>query len=97
MRNSVSDERSLTLKLVGGLSVIGAALIGGATFITPHAARAVPAFAEQTGQPCKACHVGGFGPELTPFGREFKLGGYTLRTHAAVPLSAMAIASWTHT
>ena len=97
MRNSVSDERSLTLKLVGGLSVIGAALIGGATFITPHAARAVPAFAEQTGQPCKACHVGGFGPELTPFGREFKHGGYTLRTHAAVPLSAMAIASWTHT
>jgi hypothetical protein len=65
--------------------------------LTPHAARAVPAFAEQTGQPCKACHVGGFGPELTPFGREFKLGGYTLRTHAAIPLSAMAIASWTHT
>jgi hypothetical protein len=41
--------------------------------------------------------VGGFGPELTKFGREFKLGGYTLRAHASVPLAAMAIASWTHT
>jgi hypothetical protein len=97
MADSVCDERSLCLKLIGGMSVIGAALIGGVAFLTPHAARAVPSFAEQTGQPCKACHVGGFGPELTPFGREFKLGGYTLRTHAAVPLSAMAIASWTHT
>ena len=41
-------------------------------------AAAVPAFAEQTGQPCVGCHVGGFGPQLTPFGRAFKLGGYTL-------------------
>ena len=59
--------------------------------------QAVPAFAEQTGRNCAACHVGGFGPELTQFGREFKLGGYTLRMHGAVPLSAMAVASWTHT
>lgn len=97
MADCVCNERSLSLKLVGGVSSIGAALIAGAAFLTPHAARAVPAFAEQTGQPCKACHVGGFGPELTSFGREFKLGGYTLRTHAAIPLSAMAVASWTHT
>lgn len=60
-------------------------------------AAAVPAFAEQTGRNCAACHVGGFGPELTQFGREFKLSGYTLRLHASVPISAMAIASWTHT
>ena len=62
------------------------------------AARAVPAFAVQTGQPCSGCHVGGFGPQLTPFGREFKLGGYTLRTDPFnVPLSAMAVASYEHT
>lgn len=90
-------DRSVLLELGGGMSVVGAALIGGAALITPNAARAVPSFAQQTGQPCKACHVGGFGPELTPFGREFKLGGYTLRTHASVPISAMAVASWTHT
>lgn len=95
--SSCKEESALSFKLIGGLSVVGAALIGTAALITPHAARAVPSFAQQTGQPCKACHVGGFGPELTPFGREFKLGGYTLRVHGAVPLSAMAVASWTHT
>lgn len=75
---------------LGGTSAI-AALI----FARP--AAAVPAFAQQTGQPCKTCHVGGFGPELTPFGREFKLGGYTLRSHSSIPLALMAIASLTHT
>ncbi|GAA0308614.1 hypothetical protein GCM10009087_18300 [Sphingomonas oligophenolica] len=60
-------------------------------------ARAVPSFAQQTGQPCQACHVGGFGPQLTPFGRAFKLGGYTLRTSASIPVSAMAVASFTST
>jgi hypothetical protein len=86
----------VSVKLIGSLSIIGAALMGGAILVVPHAAEAVPSFAQQTGQPCKACHVGGFGPELTPFGREFKLGGYTLRVHGSVPLSAMAVASWTH-
>ncbi len=61
-------------------------------------AQAVPSYADQTGQPCQACHVGGFGPQLTPFGREFKLGGYTMRSKAFnVPLAAMAIGSFTHT
>lgn len=91
------NDLSLSTSLIGSLSIIGGALLGAAVLLTPHAARAVPSFAQQTGQPCKACHVGGFGPELTPFGREFKLGGYTLRVHGSVPLSAMAIASWTHT
>jgi hypothetical protein len=70
-------------------------IIAASLFARP--AHAVPAFAQQTGQPCKACHVGGFGPELTPFGREFKLGGYTLRAHASFPVAVMAIASVTHT
>lgn len=39
---------------------------------------AVPAFSRQTGQECSACHVGSFGPQLTSFGRNFKLNGYTL-------------------
>lgn len=62
-------------------------------------ANAVPAFAEQTGQPCAACHVGGFGPQLTPFGRTFKLEGYTMRAGASinVPLSAMVMASYVQT
>ncbi len=61
-------------------------------------ARAVPSFAVQTGQPCNACHVGGFGPQLTPFGRDFKLGGYTARTNSFnLPVSAMAVASYMRT
>lgn len=94
---SDSTSAHSSWKIVAGAWVAGGALVTTAALIAPRPARAVPAFAEQTGQPCKACHVGGFGPELTPFGREFKLGGYTLRTHASVPLSAMAIASFTHT
>lgn len=39
-------------------------------------AQAVPSFARQTGQPCSACHTNY--PELTAFGRQFKLSGYTL-------------------
>ncbi len=64
-------------------------------------ARAVPSFAAQTGQPCSACHVGSFGPQLTPFGRAFKIGGYTQGGGegplAHIPLAAMAIGSFTHT
>lgn len=40
-------------------------------------AHAVPAFAAQTGQACVFCHIGAFGPQLTPAGRSFKIGGYT--------------------
>jgi len=72
--------------------------IGIVAFGVHRPAAALPAFAEQTGQACASCHVGGFGPQLTPFGREFKLGGYTLRAnHFNVPLSAMAVASYVNT
>jgi hypothetical protein len=37
----------------------------------------LPSFARQTGQKCSACHVGGSWPQLTPWGRFFKLSGYT--------------------
>jgi hypothetical protein len=59
----------------------------------PHATAAalnavmVPAFSRQTGLPCSSCHFQF--PQLTPFGRMFKLNGYTLtalttiRAHAA--------------
>src|SRR5712692_11251375 len=39
-------------------------------------AHAVPSFARQTGLACAACHTNY--PELTQFGRVFKLNGYTL-------------------
>src|SRR5271157_3699613 len=65
------------------------------------AAQAVPDLAAQTGQPCTMCHVGAYGPQLTPFGRAFKIGGYTQTGGegwaASVPLSLMVQSSFTNT
>ena len=70
----------------------------GLGLMTAGGALAVPAFAVQTGEPCQGCHVGGFGPQLTPFGRAFKISGYTIRTNKFnIPLSAMAVASYVRT
>ncbi len=41
-------------------------------------AEAIPSFARQTGMSCTACHTSF--PELTSFGRSFKLNGYTMTT-----------------
>ena len=66
------------------------------------AANAVPSFARQTGQECPACHVSW--PELTPYGRYFKLTGYTIGNVAITsnglqysPLAVMVQASVTNT
>jgi len=44
--------------------------------VSSHRAFSLPLYARQTGQPCATCHTAFL--ELTPFGRRFKLGGYTL-------------------
>ncbi len=61
-----------------------------------HSAMAVPSFARQTGQSCVACHAGGQFPELTNYGRLFKLTGYTMGDRGN-PLAAMAIVDVTRT
>lgn len=53
--------------------------------------KAVESFARQTGQRCASCHITGFS-ELTPFGRQFKLRGYSLG-ETNIPISAGAIVS----
>src|SRR6266705_1181231 len=60
-------------------------------------AAALPSYARQTGQQCAACH-NGF-PELTPYGRLFKLNGYTFTGgNLDVPaIAGMAVPSFTHT
>jgi len=72
-----------------------------AMMIAADPAEAIPAFAQQTGQPCSSCHVGSFGPQLTPIGRAFKISGYTQSGGegwtASMPLSVMAITSFTNT
>ena len=68
-----SRERVLAIALgLAALVVAAAAFL--AIGVGP--AQALPSYARQTGQPCAACHTAF--PELTPFGRRFKIGGYTL-------------------
>jgi hypothetical protein len=85
--------------------------LASAAFLAATPVRAVPAFARQTGFDCVTCHLSW--PELTPVGRDFKLGGYTLlqETKAErpwlslqadgpppkLPLAAMLQFSYTHT
>src|ERR1700741_5269972 len=68
-------------------------LLALAMLLLPEGARAIPLFNRQTGQNCVSCHAGGQFPELTPYGRLFKLTGYTIGERA-VPLSAMAVGSY---
>jgi hypothetical protein len=86
---------SLSMRL--GMPLLAlAALLPAAT-----PARAIPAFAAQTGQPCTACHIGAYGPQLSPLGRAFKIGGYTQTGGegwlANVPISIMGQTSFTNT
>src|SRR4029077_14998268 len=51
---------------------------------------------------CVSCHIGAFGPQLTAFGRAFKLGGYTQKGAAegwqtAFPVSLMLLGSYNNT
>lgn len=59
----------------GKLTAVVGALLCVGLLLKPQSASAVPSFAAQTGQPCATCHTAF--PELTPYGREFKLNGYT--------------------
>jgi hypothetical protein len=68
-----------------------------ASLLGTRAAQALPSYARQTGQECAACH-NGF-PELTPYGRLFKLNGYTFGGGQSKlpPLAVMVVPSFTHT
>lgn len=66
-------------------------------FLYPAVSHAVPSFARQTGMQCIACHTAY--PQLTQFGREFKLNGYVLSNEQSKfpPLAVMLQPSFTHT
>jgi hypothetical protein len=51
-------------------------------FVYKPSAQAVPSYSRQTGLPCATCHFAP--PELTPFGRKFKLDGYVFTTKPQV-------------
>jgi hypothetical protein len=74
------------------VSLLGALLLN-ALVLLPQAASALPVFARQTGQNCVACHAGGQFPELTPYGRMFKMTGYTIGKRT-LPFSVMGEATF---
>ena len=85
-----------TLLTVVLLSAVFTALL----FISVPSRRAfsIPLYARQTGQPCATCHTAFL--ELNPFGRRFKLGGYTLNggDWTGPPFAVMLEApTYTHT
>src|SRR5258708_24418226 len=80
MRNLQSAVRPATgilVKVARGLFMVLTLLI----LFTPKGF-AVPSYSRQTGLACASCHYAP--PELTPFGRTFKLEGYTFTTKAQV-------------
>jgi hypothetical protein len=79
-------------------------LILGIVVVLWHAifsAHALPSFAQQTGQPCSTCHIGSFGPQLTPFGGVFKIGGFTQTggegLASQIPVAIMTLGSFNNT
>ncbi|MCX7168709.1 MAG: cytochrome C [Proteobacteria bacterium] len=78
--------RAVSRIVVGGLSAMA--------LFSVLDAQALPLFARQTGQNCVACHAGGQFPELTQYGRMFKLTGYTIGDRVAVPVSVMGLITY---
>ena len=94
-----------------GLTAPGTASAARVLLVTrASASAAIPSFSRQTGLACSACHYQF--PQLTPFGRLFKLNGYTmtglktigggdtarqsLKLQPIPPVSAMLVSSLTH-
>ncbi len=80
MKRKLSCEEK-KVKEASFLKKNGYPLLGGFVFFLfllagSGTVQAVPSFARQTGLSCSACHT--VFPELTSFGRNFKLNGYTL-------------------
>src|SRR5580704_11025244 len=69
--------KSLVLKIAGVLTPIAMFIV-----LSQPEAHAVPSYSRQTGLSCATCHFAP--PELTPFGRKFKLEGYTFTTKPTV-------------
>jgi hypothetical protein len=74
----ISVSRTQKQKHFGSFKKLFPAMagLGLAFLLTTPQAHATASFSRQTGQPCNTCHT--TFPELTPFGRAFKLNGYTL-------------------
>ena len=107
--NPFGDASSSAWKLLGAMGA-GAVLLMADGVLNSTQVSALPSFARQTGQPCASCHNGTYA-QLTPFGRQFKLNGYTSggtrchdipddvktpKTEVQLPFSMMVVSGFTH-
>jgi hypothetical protein len=90
---AIGYAKLLTTILLSATTIAAVLIIG----LTPRRAVSLPLYARQTGQPCATCHTAFL--ELTPFGRRFKLGGYTLGggDWSGPPFAVMLQPTYTHT
>ena len=97
-KGRVSEAASKFSAIAYAVLSVALCLVGAALYILDiRPVHALPSYARQTGQQCAACH-NGF-PELTPYGRLFKLNGYTFtggNYSNWPPLAMMAIPNFTH-
>ena len=78
--------------------LFGCCLVAFATLFASTNSSALPSYARQTGQECASCHVGSFGPQLTPYGQRFKIEGYVESNgESSVPISEMAVVTYAST
>ena len=70
-----SDGHTAAVYAFGGSTFFALLLVGAGVVLPLEPVSALPSLARQTGQPCAACHTAF--PQLTPYGRRFKLEGYT--------------------
>src|SRR5271155_2866572 len=75
--SAVTATAYIVLAAASVLAVATVCIVG----VTP--VQALPSYARQTGQQCAACH-NGF-PELTPYGRQFKPRGASIRGRTVFP------------
>ena len=86
---AMSVRARQTQRRFSAVETLVVGVMAGFATLAPLDAQALPLFARQTGQNCVSCHAGGQFPELTPYGRMFKLTGYTIGERVAVPLAVM--------
>ena len=80
LRRAPQEARARAdIPAVVAMSIVFGAVMFGVT--SP--AEALPSFARQTGQLCGTCHTDY--PGLTPYGRLFKMNGYTTAGGGSVP------------
>lgn len=70
---------SRTKRHVAAISTLALGLLG----FGAQNAFAVPSYSRQTGLPCETCHT--VAPQLTAFGRYFKMNGYVLSSNTLSP------------